>query len=95
MKYFILLAFCVLFALPGQAQFDSLFHDRSLRIDLVHAGTATSEWYALDEIIAEPYWGGSKANLVDTLKYVQHFLEVYDEASNELILIFPPSFFFG
>jgi hypothetical protein len=85
MKNLLILAFCLIVALSGQAQFDSLFFDRGLRIDLVHAGTATSEWYALDEIIAEPYWGGSKTNLVDTLKYGQHFLEVYDEASNELI----------
>lgn len=85
MKNFLLLVTSLISALTVQAQFDSLFLDRVLRLDLVHAGTATNEWYALDEIITEPYWGGSKSNLVDTLRYGQHFFEVYDASSNDLI----------
>ncbi len=73
MKNLLLLAFSLIFALPGQAQFVTCFFDRSLRIDIVRTGTALSQWYALDEIITEPYWGGSKTNLVDTLRYGQHF----------------------
>jgi hypothetical protein len=85
MKAIALLAFLLLFVKASTAQFENYFSDRSLRIDYVHAGTATTEWYALDELIAEPFWGGSKTNLIDTLKFGDYFIEVYDQASNKLI----------
>ncbi len=67
------------------AQFDTYFHDRTLRIDYTHAGTATREWYALDQILAEPFWGGSKTNLIDTLYFGKYFFEAFDKHTGELI----------
>jgi hypothetical protein len=61
------------------AQFDSLFLDQSLRIDYVHSGTDTTEWYALEALIREPYWGGSKLNLVDTFMFGNYYVEVFDK----------------
>ena len=42
------------------AQFDKYFHNKTLRYDFYHCGNANSESYFFDELIEEPYWGGSK-----------------------------------
>jgi len=75
-----LLLFCNTFA-----QFDTWFHDRTLRLDYMHSGNAESEYYFFDELLDEPYWGGSKINLIDTLKYGQYFFEVTDLKENKVI----------
>jgi len=67
------------------AQFDAFFHDRTLRIDYIHAGNHESEFYYFDEMLEEPYWGGSKVNLIDTLRFGEYFFEVVDLASDAVI----------
>jgi len=67
------------------AQFDSLFFNKSLRIDYYHSGDANSEYYSLDEVKVEPYWGGSQVNLIDTFYYGAYYFKVFDAASDELI----------
>ncbi|MBE0637966.1 MAG: peptidase M64 [Bacteroidales bacterium] len=67
------------------AQFDRFFHDRTLRIDYVHAGNHETDDYYFDELLEEPYWGGSKVNLIDTLKYGEYFFEVVDLATDSVI----------
>jgi hypothetical protein len=69
----------------GFSQFDRFFHDRTLRIDYVHGGDNKSEYYFIDELLAEPYWGGSKVNLIDTLRYGDCFFEVLDAESDSVI----------
>jgi len=48
----------ILFYCSVFAQFEEHFENRTLRLDYVHAGTHNSEWYAFDELLWEPYWGG-------------------------------------
>lgn len=67
------------------AGFDSVFYNRTLRIDYVHAGNHESEFYFLDEVLIEPFWGGSHVNLIDTFYYGDNFFKVYDRLSNTLI----------
>lgn len=83
-KFFV---FWVLFLCLGaaKAQFDKHFEDRSLRIDYVHAGNFQLEWFALDELMVEPFWGGSQTNLIDTFNYGQHRVEVRDATSRNLL----------
>lgn len=69
----------------GFSQFDRFFHDRTLRIDYVHGGDNKSEYYFIDELLAEPYWGGSKVNLIDTLRHGDCFFEVLDAESDSVI----------
>ncbi|HRW97091.1 MAG TPA: M64 family metallopeptidase [Bacteroidales bacterium] len=73
------------FCVAASAQFDHYFHDRTLRIDYYHAGNAASEFYYFDEMIEEPYWGGSKTNLIDTLSYGEYFFEVVDSKTGSVI----------
>ncbi|MBU1719194.1 MAG: peptidase M64, partial [Bacteroidetes bacterium] len=63
---FILLLFpTIVFSTP----FDSLFYNKTLRVDVIHAGDKTTDAFYLDELIEEPYWGGSHVNLLDAFDY--------------------------
>ncbi|MDP3442925.1 MAG: peptidase M64 N-terminal domain-containing protein, partial [Ignavibacteria bacterium] len=65
MKFILTLCLCAAIG-SLSAQYDDYFTSNSLRIDYIHAGTDTSEWIALDALIKEPYWGGSKVNLLES-----------------------------
>jgi hypothetical protein len=69
----------------SQINFDDYFEDKSLRLDYFHTGDKENDYYSFDELIEEPFWGGSKVNLVDKFNYGKYKFEVYDEASNTLI----------
>ena len=72
-------------SLMAQESFNELFFDQSLRIDYMHSGTDTSDMYALDEVLIEPHWGGSKMNLLDTMQYGDYFFKVFREDDDLLI----------
>jgi len=72
---FVLLA--LLFSTGVQAQFNQYFENSSLRMDYTHSGTATTEHFALESLLKEPYWGGSHFNLVDTFQYGNYMLSVF------------------
>jgi hypothetical protein len=67
------------------AGYDSLFYDRTLRIDYIHGGDHANEYYFLDEVIIEPFWAGSQTNLTDTFYYGDYFFKVHDRPSDSLI----------
>jgi hypothetical protein len=85
MRHFVI--FLLLFVCFGalHAQFEKSFEFRSLRIDYVHAGNHQSEWFALDELLVEPYWGGSHNNLIDTFNYGQQRVEVRNPETGNLL----------
>lgn len=83
-KHFLLIAL-TFGCIAAFAQFDLHFHDRTLRIDYVHSGNHDTEFYFIDELLDEPYWGGSKVNLIDTLGYGDYFFEVVDVATGDVI----------
>ena len=67
------------------AGFSDLFVKKTLRIDYIHAGDSINEYYHLDDVKIEPYWGGSLINLIDTFQYGKYFLNVFDMESDSLI----------
>lgn len=69
----------------SQITFDDFFEDKTLRLDYFHTGDKENDIYSIDELIEEPYWGGSKVNLIDKFPYGKYRFEVYDEVSDELI----------
>ncbi|MCF8350339.1 MAG: IgA Peptidase M64 [Bacteroidales bacterium] len=77
--------FLVFFSFSVFAQFDRWFEDKTLRIDYQHSGTDSTEFYAVDELREEPYWGGSRTNLIDTFQYGKYYFEVFDLESDSLI----------
>lgn len=68
-----------------QINFDDYFFDKTLRIDYYHTGNDTLEIYSIDELLQEPFWGGSKINLIDVFNYGKYKFIVRDEASGKEI----------
>jgi len=69
----------------SQVNFDDYFEDKTLRLDYFHSGDKENNYYSIDELIEEPYWGGSKVNLIDIFNYGRYKFEVYDIETNKLI----------
>lgn len=68
-----------------EVSFGRYFENKTLRVDYIHSGDSDSHHYALDEIFEEPFWGGSKTNLIDTLRYGHYFFEMIDQTSDSVI----------
>ena len=79
--YFILISVSIY----PQINFDDYFEDKTLRLDYFHSGDKENDFYSFDEMIEEPFWGGSKVNLIDKFNYGKYKFEVYDAASNQII----------
>lgn len=69
----------------AQVDFNKYFENKTMRIDYIHAGDKSNDFYYLDEILEEPFWGGSTKNLLTPFNYGKYRFEVRDEASGELI----------
>lgn len=80
---FILLGTALLYS--QNINYQNYFTSEQLRIDLIHAGNADGSFYYLQELKKEPFWGGSKKNLIDKFEYGEYRVEVYDKASGKLI----------
>jgi len=80
--FFLLLFISVTYS---QINFNEYFENKTLRLDYFHTGDKENDFYSFDEMIEEPFWGGSKVNLIDKFNYGKYKFEVYDEASNILI----------
>ena len=76
-KYFLLFVLIPIVTFP-QITFDQLFLNKTLRLDYYHTGNDTSDSYSIDELIEEPFWGGSKVNLLDKFNYGKYKFVVKD-----------------
>ena len=65
--------------------FDSYFQNKTLRIDIIHSGSADKESITLFDLKELPFWSASKTNLIDWKDYGNNYIEVYDSASGKLI----------
>ena len=81
----IIISLLFISAIFSQNEFENYFQNKTLRLDYFHTGDKENEFYSFDELIEEPYWGGSKINLVDKFEYGKYKFMVFDEKSNELI----------
>ncbi|MFZ2322350.1 MAG: M64 family metallopeptidase [Ignavibacteriaceae bacterium] len=68
-----------------QTNFDDHFENKTLRLDYYHTGDSVNGSYSFDELIEEPYWGGSKVNLIDKFDYGKYKFIVKDEKSGKEI----------
>ena len=69
----------------SQINFDQYFEDKTLRLDYYHTGNSSEDIYSIDELIEEPYWGGSKVNLLDKFDYGKYKFVVKDFDSGKEI----------
>ncbi len=69
----------------SQTNYDNYFEDSSLRIDFVLTGNSNTQSAYLMELKKEPYWGGTKKNLIETLGYGEYRFLVYDSETQDTI----------
>lgn len=74
-----------LISIKAFPDFYNYFDFKTLRIDYFRTGNSETEIISIDELIEEPFWGGSKTNLIDVFDYGNHKFEVYDLATETLI----------
>jgi hypothetical protein len=72
----LLVAFFLLIMVKAFPAFDDHFAFKTLRLDYFRTGNHETEIISIDELIEEPYWGGSKTNLIDVFDYGHHKFEV-------------------
>lgn len=82
---------CVMLALGGQTDgqaqlgFDTFFENKTMRVDYVHSGGMGREIFALDQVVSDGPWAGSRRRLVDDLNLGKYLFEVVDRQTNRVI----------
>jgi hypothetical protein len=62
--------------------FETVFVDRTMRIDVHHTGDAKEEMFTIDRIILEGPWAGSPRRLIAPFELGRYLLRVSDAASS-------------
>lgn len=82
----LILFFAICLTVNAQGEFAKFFYNKTMRLDYYHAGGAgVQESFFFDELVEQPYFAGSKVNLIDTCGYGCYQLRLIDKASGELI----------
>jgi len=83
-KLLYLLALCA-GSLYGQDHFEEYFKNESLRIDFILAGNRKESRVYMHSLKRQPFWGGSRKNLVDTSGYGSFQVKVVQAATGNII----------
>lgn len=79
----------IFFAVPSfsfsQTDFNKYFEDASLRLDFAFTGNKDRQEASMIELKKEPYWGGSKKNLIDKFGYGTYLITVTDTKTKDTI----------
>src|SRR5258708_17484600 len=76
----------VAMALPAAAaRFDDVFLDKTMRVDYFHTGNHGEEVIALDKVVPDGPWPGSRTRLVDTSNMGEYFFDVLDRETNQVV----------
>jgi hypothetical protein len=67
------------------AGFDGYFSDKTMRVDYFHSGGVGQEIVALDRVVSDGPWPGSRTRLVDDTNLGKYLFEVIDRESNLVI----------
>jgi IgA peptidase M64/peptidase M64-like protein len=79
-------AVALLIAAPAMAaRFDELFLDKTMRVDYFHTGNRGEEIVALDRVVSDGPWPGSRTRLIDTMNLGKYYFEVIDRETNQVI----------
>jgi hypothetical protein len=69
----------------GDVDFNSFFLNKTMRVDYYHTGNSKDEMFAIDQILSDGEWGGSRKVLIDKLELGPYFFEVIDKESKVLL----------
>src|SRR3954447_26385922 len=67
------------------ARFDELFLDKTMRVDYFHTGNRGEEVIALDRVVSDGPWPGSRTRLLDVSNLGEYSFDVVDRESNQVI----------
>jgi hypothetical protein len=67
------------------ARFDELFLDKTMRVDYFHTGNHGEEVVALDRVVSDGPWPGSRTYLIDSTNLGSYYFEVVDRETNQPI----------
>jgi len=67
------------------ARFDDFFADKTMRVDYFHTGNHGEEVIALDSIVSDGPWPGSRTRLLDASNLGEYFFDVVDRESNQVV----------
>ena len=68
-----------------QLEFDTYFLDKTMRLDYVHSGGLGQEIFALDDVVSDGPWAGSRTRLLDDLNLGKYRFEVIDRRTNQVL----------
>src|SRR5690554_3108664 len=85
MRSVILLIIIVPLFLSANNQYDFYFETYAFRFDFMLGGNANEVKVYPRQMKQEPFWAGSKANLIDTFNYGLYRFIITDYASGKLI----------
>jgi hypothetical protein len=69
----------------GDVPFDKYFLDKTMRMDFFHTGNASEEMFALDKVLSDGPWAGSRSILIDKTELGPYFFEVIDRDTKVLL----------
>ncbi|MGW8314051.1 MAG: M64 family metallopeptidase [Bacteroidales bacterium] len=76
----------LLFLSNASAQsFDEWFEEGVMRLDMIFTGSSSEGTYALSAVRREPYYSGSRENLLDPFDYGDHKLVIRDQKTGKEI----------
>ncbi len=70
---------------PPVSRFDAAFLDKTMRLDYFHTGGPGPELFALDRVVSDGPWPGSRTRLIDDMNLGPYFFEVLDPATNQAV----------
>src|SRR5437763_6149896 len=82
------LVFVITFLLSTSAfasTFDEMFLDRTMRVNYFHTGNRGEEIIALDRVVSDGPWPGSRTRLIDSTNLGEYFFEVVDRDTNQAV----------
>ncbi len=86
MKLKILLFILIIpFFTSAQTDFQKYFKNKSFRFDFLLGGNNKEVTVFPQQMKEEPFWGGTKTNLIDPFNYGSYRFRVFDTESNSLI----------
>lgn len=86
MRANLLLAVLLAASSASAATFDERFTDKTMRVDYFHTSTPKGdEIVALDRVVSDGPWAGSRTYLVDTSNLGKYLFEVIDRDTNQVV----------
>jgi len=69
----------------ADVSYDAYFLDKTMRMDYFHSGTSREEHFAIDRIVSDGPWPGSREILTDHIQLGLYFFEVIDKTSKAIL----------